>query len=345
MGKSPFDHLFGLAKAAIATAAAEEMRQIQQEVAPEYGERHVFSYLARAGTIYHDRQAEELARKHGFSYEPQQPPPSVFRAPPQGYVQAPAAVYREPLPPPREPTPDEIWAAGQQARAAGKRLAAVECFAAAAERGHVQAMLAMGDQYEKGEHVAQSYRQAALWYQRASEAGERRTGPKRLDEIAERFQRGGEGVPKDVPTAFRLYRAAAEGGSGHAQFAAAWYLRRGRAGVTAPNSAEARRLFKLAAAQGYTEAARELAEMDAEDGQGSQQEQKREQAKPPPRSSGGMSGAEARQWLALGQSFTRAELDAAYKRVMLRVHPDTGGNDFLAQKANEAREVLGREAR
>jgi DnaJ-domain-containing protein 1 len=44
--------------------------------------------------------------------------------------------------------------------------------------------------------------------------------------------------------------------------------------------------------------------------------------------------------LGVGASATRAEIDAAYRRLMLRAHPDRGGTTGLAARLNEARDLL-----
>jgi hypothetical protein len=58
-----------------------------------------------------------------------------------------------------------------------------------------------------------------------------------------------------------------------------------------------------------------------------------------PRSSG-MGRAEAASVLGVGEGATRAEIEAAYRRLMLRVHPDQGGAAGLAAQVNAARSVL-----
>ena len=61
------------------------------------------------------------------------------------------------------------------------------------------------------------------------------------------------------------------------------------------------------------------------------------------RSSGGsdvMSVAQARAILGVGQGAASAEIEAAYRRLMLRAHPDQGGSAGLAAQLNAARDRL-----
>lgn len=57
----------------------------------------------------------------------------------------------------------------------------------------------------------------------------------------------------------------------------------------------------------------------------------------------GMSAEEARSVLGVGPAATKAEIDAAYKRLMRMAHPDKGGTSGLAAQLNAARDrLLGR---
>lgn len=49
---------------------------------------------------------------------------------------------------------------------------------------------------------------------------------------------------------------------------------------------------------------------------------------------------EARLMLGLNENFTKKDLDLAYKRLMQKMHPDRGGNDYLASRLNVARDIL-----
>ncbi|MEX0604681.1 MAG: DnaJ domain-containing protein [Marinobacter sp.] len=55
---------------------------------------------------------------------------------------------------------------------------------------------------------------------------------------------------------------------------------------------------------------------------------------------GQMSIREACEILGVGQTCSREEVVAAHRRLMQKIHPDRGGNDYLAAKVNEAKAVL-----
>lgn len=55
---------------------------------------------------------------------------------------------------------------------------------------------------------------------------------------------------------------------------------------------------------------------------------------------GGMSRDEALEVLGLQPGASEDEINAAYRRLMAQVHPDKGGNDWMASKLNEARRTL-----
>lgn len=53
-----------------------------------------------------------------------------------------------------------------------------------------------------------------------------------------------------------------------------------------------------------------------------------------------LSQAEACEVLGVAEHATREEVEAAYKRLIQRVHPDRGGSDWLAARLTAARDVL-----
>ncbi len=54
----------------------------------------------------------------------------------------------------------------------------------------------------------------------------------------------------------------------------------------------------------------------------------------------GMSLAEARSILGVSEAAQKPEIDAAYRRLMQRAHPDAGGSAGLAAQLNAARDRL-----
>lgn len=62
---------------------------------------------------------------------------------------------------------------------------------------------------------------------------------------------------------------------------------------------------------------------------------------PPPPAPSSMSVAEARDVLGVGPDATEADIRAAHKRLMKKLHPDTGeGSAALARQVQEARDLL-----
>ncbi len=53
-----------------------------------------------------------------------------------------------------------------------------------------------------------------------------------------------------------------------------------------------------------------------------------------------MTKAEAYQILGLKPNASQEEIRKAYKDLMTKVHPDHGGNDYLAARLNEAKDIL-----
>ena len=63
-------------------------------------------------------------------------------------------------------------------------------------------------------------------------------------------------------------------------------------------------------------------------------------ARPPGSKSGAMSRAEALEVLGVPPHASKAEIQAAYIRLMQAAHPDRGGSDWLAARINQARDTL-----
>ena len=53
-----------------------------------------------------------------------------------------------------------------------------------------------------------------------------------------------------------------------------------------------------------------------------------------------MTRAEAIEILGLNANPTAEEIKLAHKKLMLKLHPDQGGNDYLAQRINQAKDLL-----
>ena len=65
-----------------------------------------------------------------------------------------------------------------------------------------------------------------------------------------------------------------------------------------------------------------------------------EQQEAPERSSSGMSRKEALAVLGLAEDATDEQIVDAHRRLMQKLHPDRGGNDYLAAKINQAKDLL-----
>lgn len=61
---------------------------------------------------------------------------------------------------------------------------------------------------------------------------------------------------------------------------------------------------------------------------------------PPPESSSGMNRQEALAVLGLGDNASEQDIIAAHRKLMQKLHPDRGGNDYLASKINQAKDLL-----
>ena len=72
----------------------------------------------------------------------------------------------------------------------------------------------------------------------------------------------------------------------------------------------------------------------------SNQEQSNQKNSSPAQTSSEITKEEAWQLLGLEPSASREDIIQAHKRLIQKVHPDRGGNDYLAAKLNAARDLL-----
>ena len=73
---------------------------------------------------------------------------------------------------------------------------------------------------------------------------------------------------------------------------------------------------------------------------GAQEKSKTSGSSPPGRSSLIQSRAQALEVLGLSNDATDADIEAAYKRLIQKLHPDHGGTEFLTKQLNAARDFL-----
>ena len=57
-------------------------------------------------------------------------------------------------------------------------------------------------------------------------------------------------------------------------------------------------------------------------------------------SPGPMSESEAREILGVSKNAKEEEIETAYKNLMKKIHPDSGGSDWMTKKLNAARDKL-----
>lgn len=77
-----------------------------------------------------------------------------------------------------------------------------------------------------------------------------------------------------------------------------------------------------------------LAPLIAKRAQARQQQDSRDDKTPP------LTANEARRILDVGPDASREEIVGAHRRLIQKMHPDRGGNDYLASRINAAKELL-----
>ena len=68
--------------------------------------------------------------------------------------------------------------------------------------------------------------------------------------------------------------------------------------------------------------------------------EKNQSSETPPSQSGEMNIAEALEVLGLSGQPSKKEIIEAHRKLIQKLHPDRGGNDYLAAKINRAKDVL-----
>jgi len=130
----------------------------------------------------------------------------------------------------------------------------VAALRAKAEAGDPQAQAQLGDLYIKGEVVTNSYREAAKWFRMAAA----KNNPEGQFGLAQLYDAGQGGVPRDMAEALKLYQQAADQGLAGAEYTLGFMYESGH-GVP-KNQAEAIKWYAKAAEQGDSLAQFDLAQ-------------------------------------------------------------------------------------
>ncbi len=71
-----------------------------------------------------------------------------------------------------------------------------------------------------------------------------------------------------------------------------------------------------------------------------QNSQSQNNSRKPASNRGTMSRSECLEILGLNESAGKTEIIKAHKKLIQQCHPDKGGSEYLAQKINQARDIL-----
>ncbi|MBW2939846.1 DnaJ domain-containing protein [Zhongshania sp. CAU 1632] len=72
----------------------------------------------------------------------------------------------------------------------------------------------------------------------------------------------------------------------------------------------------------------------------SKQQDENSQGQSKPKSNSAMNRAQALSILGLKADASKDDIIAAHRKLMQKIHPDRGGNDFLASQINDAKDIL-----
>lgn len=201
----------------------------------------------------------------------------------------------------------------------------------AALAGDANGMNNIADMFHNGEYVAQDYKRAAEWWTKAAGLGHADA----QHELADLYRKG-DGVPQNLTEAVRLWRIAAEAKHPPAQCSLGLALFRGY-GVNADRE-QAIQWLEKAAAQHNKRAERLLPEFRAEMERERREREARRESDA--REGGNLSRKEAMDLLGLSEPFTPDDVKRQHKAIVQREHPDHGGNTYIMQLANRARDTL-----
>jgi hypothetical protein len=161
--------------------------------------------------------------------------------------------------------------------------------------------------------------------------------------LGEFYERGCGGLPRDMAAAVRFYSLAADQGNGLALGALA-RLGRQREEEEARRREEERRQREAAARDEQRRLEDERRQQEAARERWKRQQEEARQRDEHERSRGmifgTMTAALALEILGLSGGASEQEIQAAYRRLIPRVHPDRGGSPYLAKQLNAARDFL-----
>ena len=152
---------------------------------------------------------------------------------------------------------EESFKRGEKAYEDQNYTEAMRWYRAAADQGHAQAQLHVGNLYTDGEGVTRDHEEALRWFRKAADQGDNEA----LNNIGW-FYLSGWGISQDYGLAMEWFRKAADKGNEVAQRNIAMMYLQGM-GVTADKD-EAIRWFKKAAAAGDEDSKDALQQLGAE---------------------------------------------------------------------------------
>jgi hypothetical protein len=220
-------------------------------------------------------------------------------------------------------SPMEYYRRAQEADQRNDLSEAVSWYRKAAKADHAMAQSYLGSLCLEGRGVPKDTGEAAHWFRRAADRGN----------VAAQHALGvcyrdGLGVPRDFDEAKRWLRIALERGANAAEDIAQ---------LEEEEKAQQQRERE----QREEAAGRERRRQEEEARRHGQQDNSRQQNDDATGfGDGGMDRKLALEILDLKEGASREQIEAAYKRMMIKNHPDAGGSNYIAKQLNAAREAL-----